>query len=394
MSYTLRGRLESRLAGLAVPLGIACVLSIVLRSWWPLELSAAMVALLLGLDLLYHPLLRYQPGWAALPLGLLELGVLMGIAFAFDIQPPPTAAFAIFAGGWLAAQILGHALLPLWRVSYAEDGGELGRVGPVLAVAVAVPFVVGATYWYENLPPVVHLGAGVHRGPLVIDRREHLIGAPGAIVVGGIVVRHSDVTISHVRVVGGENGITVDGYRNVTLDHVSVAHAALDGIHVRNTAVTVRNCDVDMDGSRFGQGVDISFGMGSGESLVEDCRISGGQQGILIDSAMATVRKNVVTGTTLRAISMDEMSMGGLVQNSVRDANGVGIYCNDHSMCMVDGNRVSNTRSDAATGDRTRAGFGLVVDFGAEAETAGNDLGRNPRQIGVFLDGQVQALHE
>jgi nitrous oxidase accessory protein NosD len=394
MSYTLRGRLESRLAALAAPLAVACLLAIVLRAWWPLELSAAMVALLLGLDVLYHPLLRYQPGWAALPLGLLELGLLMGIAFAFDIQPPLTGAFAIFAAGWLAAQVLGHALLPLWRLSYAEDGGELGRLGPVLAVGVALPFVVGATYWYANLPPVVHLGAGVHRGPLVIDRREHLVGAPGAIVVGGIVVRHSDVTISHVQVVGGENGITVDGYRNVTLDHVSVAHAALDGIHVRNTAIDVRHCDVDMGGSPFGQGVDISFGMGSGTSMVENCRISGGQQGILIDSAMATVRDNVVTGTTLRAISMDEMSMGGLVQNSVRNANGVGIYCNDHSTCMVDGNRVSGTRSDASTGDRTRAGFGLVVDFGAEAETAGNDLAGNPRQVGTFLDGQVRQLRE
>jgi nitrous oxidase accessory protein NosD len=394
MSYTLRGRLESRLAALAAPLAAACLLAIVLRAWWPLELSAAMAALLLGLDLVYHPLLRYQPGWAALPLGLLEVGALMGIAFAFEIQPPLGGAFALFAGGWLAAQILGHALLPLWRVSYAEDGGQLGRAGPVLAVAVALPFVVGATYWYANLPPVVHLGAGVHRGPLVIDRREHLVGEPGAIVVGGIVVRHSDVTVSHVRVVGGENGITVDGYRNVHLDHVSVAHSTLDGIHVRNTAVTVRHCDVDMDGSPFGQGVDISFGMGSGESVVEDCRVSGGQQGILIDSAMAMVEHNVVTGTTLRAISMDEMSMGGLSQNSVRHANGVGIYCNDHSMCMVDGNRVSGTRSDAATGDRTRAGFGLVVDFGAEAETAGNDLVGNPRQVGVFLDGQVRKLRE
>jgi hypothetical protein len=394
MSYTLRGRFESRLAGLAVPLAIASALAIVLRTWWPLELSAAMVAVLLGFDAAYHVLFRYQPGWAALPLGLVELGTVVGIVFAFDVQPPLWAALALFAGGWLAAQLLGHALLPLWRLSYAEDGGELGSLGPVLAVAVALPFVIGATYWYANLPPVVHLGAGVHRGPLVIDQREHLVGAPGAIVTGGIVVRHSDVTISHVRVVGGENGITVDGYRNVTLDHVSVAHAALDGIHVRNTAVTVKHCDVDMDGSPFGQGVDISFGMGSGMSMVEDCRISGGQQGILIDSAMATVRGNRVTGTTLRAISMDEMSMGGLVQNSVRDANGVGIYCNDHSMCMVDGNNVSGTRSDAATGDRTRAGFGLVVDFGAEAETAGNDLGGNPRQVGVFLDGQVQALHE
>src|SRR5207302_5049063 len=107
--------------------------------------------------------------------------------------------------------------------------------------------------------------------------------------VGGIVVRHSDVTISHVHVVGGEYGIAVQGYHGVVLDHVSVVHAALDGIHVRDAAITIRNCSVDMRGSSFGQGIDISFGVGRGESLVEGCKIVGGQQGILVDSAAGMV---------------------------------------------------------------------------------------------------------
>jgi parallel beta-helix repeat protein len=262
----------------------------------------------------------------------------------------------------------------------------------LVAVAAATPFVAAAGLWYSNLPPVVRLDAGVHRGPLVIDRREHLVGAPGAVVVGGIVVRHSDVTVSNIRVVGGENGVTVQGYRNVVLDHVSVSGAKLDGIHVRNAAITIRDCSVDMRGARFGQGIDISFGMGFGESLVEGCRIVGGQQGILVDSASGMVRDNDVVRTELRGISMDEMSMGGLEGNTVRDANGVGIYCNDHSMCMVTGNRVTGTRRDDANGDRTRAGFGLEVVYGAEAEVRGNDLAGNPARVGVFLDSQLTSL--
>jgi parallel beta-helix repeat protein len=89
---------------------------------------------------------------------------------------------------------------------------------------------------------------------------------------------------------------------------------------------------------------------------------------------------------------MDEMSMGGLEGNTVRDANGVGIYCNDHSMCMVTGNRVTGTRRDDANGDRTRAGFGLEVVYGAEAEVSGNDLAGNPARVGVFLDSQLTRL--
>ena len=394
MSYTLRGRLESRLAALLPPLLAAAALASALGTWWPVELVGAMVAALLVLDVAYHPVLAYQPGWAALPLGLVELAAVMGAVFALGIEAPLGVALALFAAGWLAAQVLGHGLLPLWRLSYAEDGGELGRAGLVVLAAVAVPFGAAGAIWWSNLPPVVHLQAGIVRGPIVVDRREHLVGSPGTVVVGGIVVRHSDVTIRNVRVVGGENGITVNGYRNVTLDHVSVTGATLDGIHVRDTAITIRHCAVDMRGSLFGQGIDISFGAGYGESLVEKCTITGGQQGILFDASNGMLRDNRVEGTTLRAISMDEMSMGAIQGNSVSRANGVGIYCNDHSMCMVSGNRVVRTRSDAASGNRTRAGFGLVVDYEAEAELTDNDFAHNPASIGIFLGSQVRRLDE
>ena len=104
------------------------------------------------------------------------------------------------------------------------------------------------------------------------------------------------------------------------------------------------------------------------------------------------LKDNRVEQTTLRAISMDEMSMGGIERNSVTHANGVGIYCNDHSICMVDKNRVTGTRSDAATGDRTRAGYGLEVSFGAEAEVGRNDLARNPARVGDFLGSLVTRM--
>lgn len=391
MSYTLRGRLESRLAALAVPLLAAVALAAALPAWWPLELAGAMAGVLLALDVAYAPVLRYQPGWAAAPLGVLELGVVTAAVLGLGIDPPLAVAVALFVGGWLASQLLGQALLPLWRLSYAEDGGELGRAGLVLAGVFAVPFAAAGALWWSNLPPVVHLDAGVIRGPLVVDRREHLVGGPGTVVVGGIVVRHSDVTISHLRVVGGTNGITVEGVRNVTLDHVSVAHASLDGIHVRNTAVTIRHCSVDMRGSLFGQGIDISFGAGYGQTLVEGCTVAGGQEGILVDASNGTLRDNVVEATTVRGISMDEMSMGGIEQNTVRDATGVGIYCNDHSMCMVSGNRVTRTRADTS-GIRTQAGYGLLVDYEAEAEVADNDLRGNRAAVGVFLGSTVTRL--
>src|SRR4029077_14001355 len=72
MSYTLKGRIESRL-GSAVP---ALVLALALHRWWAIELVALMLVLGLVLDtVVYHRALSYQPGWLALPLGLGELGL-------------------------------------------------------------------------------------------------------------------------------------------------------------------------------------------------------------------------------------------------------------------------------------------------------------------------------
>ena len=114
MSYTLRGRLESRLAAALLPFLVACVASIVLSLWWPLELTGVMIGVGLALDaMVYHRLLPYQPGWAALPLGLAELGVTMALVRLLEIEAPLEPALWFFAGSWLVAQLLAHAGLPL-----------------------------------------------------------------------------------------------------------------------------------------------------------------------------------------------------------------------------------------------------------------------------------------
>jgi hypothetical protein len=389
MSYTLRGRLESRFAALLVPLAVACLLGAAIQEWWPLAIAGTMIAVGLAFDLGYHPLLPYQPGWAAVPLGALELGVVIGIAYALGIPAPLAVAVPLFALGWVVAQVLAHALLPLWRPSYAEDGGELGRAGALFAAAVAAPLAAAGGLWYANLPPTVHLAAGVHQGPLVVDRREHLVGDPGAIVLGGIVVRHDDVTISHVRVVGGVNGITVEGYDNVVLDHVTVSGATEDAIHVRAAAVMISHCSIDMLGKPYGQGIDISYGMEQGTSMVDRCTVVGGQDGIVTHGSMAMFMHNNVARTTQYGIAMTEMSMGSLEHNTVTDAAGVGMYCGDRSVCEIERNVVTGTRSDSAGGDKTRAGFGLEVLYGAEAELTGNDFARNALSLGVFLNSRV-----
>jgi Right handed beta helix region len=391
MAYTLIGRLESRIAAALLPLLAACAVAAALPAWWPVEIVALMLGVGLALDVaLYHRLIDYQPGWLAVPLGLVELGIVMALAHALGIEAPIGAAVAFYAGAWLWAQVLAHAGFPLLRLSYADDGGELGRVGAAAAVVTLGAFGTAGGYAWSQLPPTVRLKAGIHQGPLVITRRENLVGERGAVVRGGIVIRASHVTVRKISVLGGEYGIEVDGARDVLLDRVGVVGARLDGIHVRRSQVTIRGCAVDSPG-RYTQGIDISFSADMGMSMVEGCTVVGGQQGIVIDSALATVRDNRVSATTQQAITMTEMSMGMIEQNEVAGTTGAGIACVDQSECMIEGNRVSGTRAhpDAADLDRLK-GYAIQSDYKAKAELSENVLVGNARNIGVFAGAEVE----
>ncbi len=135
MSYTLTGRLQSRLVG-TLP---ALLLALALHRWWAIELVALMLAVGAALDLLaYHRLLAYQAGWIAVPLALLELAIVIPAMYALGIAAPLRPALLLYAVGFVGAQVLGHAVFPRLRLEYGESGGELGRGGALTAAAVAV----------------------------------------------------------------------------------------------------------------------------------------------------------------------------------------------------------------------------------------------------------------
>ena len=391
MSYTLRGRLETRLAATVLPFFVAAALSPVLHKWWPLELIGLMLGIGLALDATaYHRLLPYQPGWAALPLGLLELGLTMGAARVLELNAPLYPALAFFAGTWLLLQLLAHAGLPLLRLSWPEDGGELGRAG--LALAAAAPLatlaVLGTAWGVE--PPTVRLAAGIHQGTLVLDHAQTVIGERGAIVRGGIVITADDVTVRGVTVHGGKHGIEVDGAESVELDRVVVEGAELDGISVRRGQVEIRDCAIRSLPEAFTQGIDISFGFDLAPSLVQGCTVTGGLEGIVTHFARVTVRGNRVSGTELRAITMTEMSMGSIEDNDVAGALGVGIFCGDYSHCEIADNAVADVRPDRESDDHTRQGVAIQAHFGAEAELDGNDVIRSPGGIAAFVDATIE----
>jgi nitrous oxidase accessory protein NosD len=314
----------------------------------------------------------------------------MGAARVLEVNAPLYPALGFFAGAWLVLQVLAHAGLPLLRLSWPEDGGELGRAG--LGVSAAAPLAalaVVATAWAVQ-PPTVHLAAGIHQGPLVLDHAQTVIGEQGTIVRGGIVITADDVTLRNLTVQGGEYGIEVDGAESVELEDVVVEGAELDGINVRRSQVEIRDCAIRSLPEAFTQGIDISFGFDLAPSLVERCTVTGGLEGIVTHFARVMVRDNRVSGTELRAITMTEMSMGSIEDNEVDGALGVGIFCGDYSHCEIDDNAVSDVRPDRASGDHTRQGVAIQAHFGAEAELDGNEVTGSPGGIAAYVDATIE----
>ena len=117
MSYTLRGRIDSRLlAALGPPLAAACVLALALHRWWPVELAALMVGVGVALDLLVYDRAASPTSRAGSRCrsARVELGVVMALACrAGHSRRRSRPALAFFAAAWLLAQVLGHARLPV-----------------------------------------------------------------------------------------------------------------------------------------------------------------------------------------------------------------------------------------------------------------------------------------
>jgi len=388
VSYTLRGRVETRLATAALPVLAAALLSLALREWWPLQLAGTMLAVGLVLDAaVYHRLLAYQPGWAALPLGLLELGLTMALVLRLDVAAPLGPALWFFVGSWLLAQVLGHALLPLLHLTYGDDGGELGRGGRALSAAAPAALVLVLGVAWAAQPPIVRLEGGTIEGPLVLDRPQVVEGG-GTVVRGGILITSDDVTVRDVTVFGGEIGIEVRDSEDVLLERVRVGGASLDGINARRSSLVVRDCVVDSPDVGGAQGIDISFAMTLPPSVVEDCVVRGGGEGIVSHLAHVDFRRNHVSATSLRAIAVTEMSMGSVARNVVEDATGVGIFCGDWSHCAIRENSVTGTRADPS-GNPTRAGHGVVSHYYAVAELDDNQLDRG---AAAFIHGRFDDL--
>lgn len=382
MSYTLIGRVQTRLLATAPALAVA----IGVHRWWAIELVALMLAVGLALDVAcYDRVLSYQPAWLAAPLGALELGIVYGLMRWLGIMVPHLRyALLLFGLGWLSQQVAAHAVLPRLRLEYAESGGETGRTGALLAAAVAMTAVGGLAGARAVEPPTVHLH-GTVQGPLVIRHAQTLVGG---VVRGGVQIRANHVTLRNVTVIGGDFGVDVEHAQHVELDHVRLLRFNLDGVRALDSGVMVHRCSVSDPASEMTTGVLISYSMGRPMSMVDKCTIVGTREGISTHSSMVDVTDNHVVGTTVRAISLAEMSMDSASGNQVESAHGVGILCMDHSMCEIEHNTIAGAK---ANGDDNPSESGVAIEsyFYAEATVKHNTVIASPGGVRAFDESSI-----
>jgi hypothetical protein len=383
MSYTLRGRIESRLAGAVPPL----LLALALHRWWAIELVALTVAIGVVLDaFVYHRALAYQPGWYAVPLGAFELALVYAGMRLFGIEAPLWAALLLYGAAWASALIVGHALLPWLRLEYAESGGEIGRAGLATSAAVVVALIAGLGADYAVQPPTIHLH-GTVQGPLVIRHARTIVGG---VVMGGIKIRADHVTLKHVTVVGGGDGIDIEHADHVMLEHVRVIRTTLTGIRAYDSSVMIKDCTVGSPAGPLVSGVLISYSIGHAMSMVEGCTISGTREGISTHSSEVDVMHNHVSDTTERGILLGEMSMDMASHNEVVGAKGIGIICMDHSMCEIKHNTVVGTTVDGSQ-DPTRHGVAIQAYYYAEAQVHHNTVVASPGGVRAFDNSTINA---
>lgn len=268
--------------------------------------------------------------------------------------------------------VAGAAALVALVAAWATGGPAVVAVGSDHALRAAL----------TRLPPgsVVRLLPGTY-GPFTVDRRLTVEGEAGVVVRGPVTVRADGSVLRSLTVVGGESGVRVVEADGVLLEGLALRGQELQGVEVSDGSATVRRCAVGAFVTPHGQGVDVRNANGRPRTVVEGCVVSGGKEGLVSHVSRVEFRGNVVTGTTERAIAVDEMSEGLVEDNVVRDVAGLGLYCGDMSNCVFRENRVVRVRPGEGPG-RMFSGFGVVaffhsalqLDDGAVAGAAGGPL--------------------
>ena len=168
---------------------------------------------------------------------------------------------------------------------------------------------------------VVRLAAGTYEGPIEVRRAVRIIGEDAAIhvpadVPTALAVSASGVTVGGLSISGAETGISIREVEQVSLRDVEVSGQSMHGIEVVDASASISGAVVEVDGE-FAQGIEVRNSDGRPDSRIENTLVTGGQEGIVSHVSEVVVQGNVVRDTSMRAITITEMSDGVVRVNQV-----------------------------------------------------------------------------
>ena len=242
----------------------------------------------------------------------------------------------------------------------------------------------------------VTIPAGVHEGPLVIDRPMTVVGRSGAVIQAppgeaAVVVRDtSGVTISGLELRGGRDGLVVRSAGAVVAHDLTIVGAELHGVFAQDAELDLIGCRIRGLRSPLAQGVEVINSDHRPNSEIRGCTVEGPVfEGIVVHATHVLYVDNEVVGSTERGIVITEMANGHARGNTVRDSRGAAFWCGDMSHCAFVDNRASHI---ASLGDGWRSGEGhaLVVHGHSHARVEGLRADHiDGRRIMSVADGMV-----
>lgn len=251
----------------------------------------------------------------------------------------------------------------------------------------------------------VRLRAGIHHGPVVIDRALTVEGEPGASIDGRgtgsvVIIAAADVTVRDLRVTGGgrqaqhdDSGVVVGADRFV-VERVTVDHSYL-GIDLRMASHgTVRDCVVRGD-------PDAAFGLrGDGIRLWEssDDDIVGNTLVNVRDLVMwyadhNRIRGNRVVGSRYGTHLMH--TVGNVIEDNRYEQDVVGVFAMYSDDVALRRNQVVGAHGEAGVGLGFKESSGVVVEDNVLVDdTTGIYLDTTPQSGSGRFTGNLIAAND
>lgn len=122
--YTIKGRLQTKLATFIIAAIITATYSAVVEySYWPLFALSIIAGL--SLELIWGWIVTYQPGYLTWVFGLAEFCVITSAAILLNLPFTIGEAALYFWITWVIIQLYLIYLMPIIKLSWGDDGGEL-----------------------------------------------------------------------------------------------------------------------------------------------------------------------------------------------------------------------------------------------------------------------------